>query len=146
VATGRWRCGIGARVFTEQYIAIGGGELVITKAESATDGVRQFLASQLDYMRTEALQNIHSISGTLVAARGHHRPHATRCWPPSTPARFSPGLSRCSPRSAERAFTDNFALLRSIARSEIQIGLVRPLAGRASVRSNRCQPSAANCA
>jgi hypothetical protein len=75
VATGRWRCGIGARVFTEQYIAIGGGELVITKAESATDGVRQFLASQLDYMRTEALQNIHSISGTLVAARGHHRPH-----------------------------------------------------------------------
>lgn len=65
----------GARIFTEQYIAIGGGEPVIAQAESATDGVRQFLHSQLGYMLTEALHNIHSISGTLVAARGHDRPH-----------------------------------------------------------------------
>ena len=29
MATGRWRCGIGARVFTEQYIAIGGATTVL---------------------------------------------------------------------------------------------------------------------
>lgn len=51
------------RIYTDEYNAISEIEEIITKAE----GLRPFLASQLDFLRTEALQNIHSISGTVIA-------------------------------------------------------------------------------